>query len=86
MMGPMEKAGLETSETVAADSGDWSEAKAQLTAAWDVRGIEIGTVQIDHKGTAVAGRQRLADGERRVDTLHREPRVADVPRAAKVMA
>lgn len=69
MMGPMEKAGLETSETVAADSGDWSEAKAQLTAAWDVRGIEIGTVQIDHKGTAVAGRQRLADGERRVDTL-----------------
>ena len=50
MMRPMSDAGLETSKTVAADGVDWSEAKAQLTAAWDVRGIEIGTVQIDHKG------------------------------------
>ncbi|HHH27750.1 MAG TPA: serine/threonine protein kinase [Polyangiaceae bacterium] len=69
MMPSMASAGIDTSETIAADSVDWSEAEAQLTAAWDVRGIEIGTVQIDHKGTAVAGRQRLADGERRVDTL-----------------
>jgi len=60
---------LESSDTVAADSMEWGDVQAQLTAAWDVRGIEIGTVQIDHKGTAVAGRQRLADGERRVDTL-----------------
>jgi eukaryotic-like serine/threonine-protein kinase len=59
-----------STDTVTTDPRAWEEAEAQLTAAWDVRGIELGTVQIDHKGTAVAtGRRRMADGDHRIATL-----------------
>ena len=54
-------------DTLPADSLDLEHTQALLTAAWDVRGIEMATLKVDRKGTLV--REREPDRSSQLRTL-----------------